>query len=125
MDLITNLQTTQQARFSLENAKLKSLNARPQNHENKEDLMKTARQFEGIFMKQLFDAMDKTVDRSDSILSGGSGEDMFRGMMYDKISESMASRPGGSGMGLAEAIYRQLEKRIPKTSKNEPTEVAE
>ena len=79
----------------------------PEDKDHKE-LKKAAQQFESIFVKQLLDAMDKTVDRENSILSGGSGEGYFRGMLNDHIAQSFTDRPGGSGFGLAENIYRQM-----------------
>lgn len=118
MNMTNPLENSTQARFSLEQARVKSLNEQLKNHENREDLMKTARQFEGIFFKQLLDAMDKTVERS-GLMSGGSGEEMFRGMLYEKISETISTRPGGSGFGIAEAVYRQLESRLPEESQSE------
>lgn len=109
---LPNLSDTDfQTRFSMEQAKVMSLNGKLKNHENKKDLMETAKAFEGIFFKQLLDAMDKTVERS-GLFDGGSAEETFRGMLYDQISESISKRSGGSGFGIAEAIYRQLENQL-------------
>lgn len=108
MDMLNLNHTLQQTRLPLEQDRVMALDRKLKNHENKKELMKTAQQFEGIFLKQLMDAMDKTVDRS-GFMSGGSGEEMFRSMLFDKVSELAATRPGGTGFGIAEAIYRQLE----------------
>jgi Rod binding domain-containing protein len=97
------LDTTQRV-YSLEH-KLKT-------RENKEELMKTAKQFEGIFIQQMFQAMDKTVDRSNSLFGNTQGEQMFRDMMYQHMGEGFADRHGGSGFGLADAIYKQLETHV-------------
>ncbi len=115
MDLFSPLKSTTPTTFSLDEAKMKSLATQLHNHENKKDLLKTAKQFEGIFLKQLFDEMDKTVARS-GLISGGPGEKMFRGMLFDKISQAAANGPGGSGLGLAEAIYRQMVKELPASA---------
>lgn len=86
----------------------------------RETLKKSALQFEGIFMEQMMAAMDKTIDRSQSMLSGGYGEDVFRGMLNQHLGQMSAERPGGSGFGLAPVIYRQMaavldaEKRRPR-----------
>lgn len=77
------------------------------------ELKQAAQQLEGVFLNQLLTAMDKTVDRKDSFLSGGPGEDMFREMMYQHISEDIATHPHGSGLGLAESIYRQMSDKLP------------
>lgn len=85
--------------------------------ENKAELMKTAQQFEGVFLQQMFTAMDKTVDRSESLMGGGSAEETFRGMFYERVANSIAERPfNESQFGIAAAIYKQLEKQLPKDS---------
>lgn len=103
------------AAFSLEEMKLKALNHLPQSRENKAELKKTAQQFEAVFINQLLTQMDQTVNREDDVVDQGPGEETFRSMFYDKIAENIANRPGGSGFGLADLVYKQLEKRLPKT----------
>lgn len=107
-----NPQASFQTQTVLEQSKLFALQQPLKSRENKEELKKVANQFESLFIKQMLESMDKTIDRSSGFLSGGSGEEMFRGMLYEKISDSFASRPGGSGFGLASAIYKQMENRI-------------
>ena len=70
-------------------------------------LKETAEQFEAVFVKQLLDTMDKTVDRTDSLFGGGHAEETFRGMLNEEISKSVASS-GGPGLGLAESVFRQM-----------------
>ncbi|MDX2085809.1 MAG: rod-binding protein [Candidatus Melainabacteria bacterium] len=86
--------------------RLKAEYANP-SQRNTRELKRVAQQFEGVFIKQLLEAMDKTIQRDNSLFSGGSAEEKFRGMLYDEMSNNMASRAGGSGLGLAEEIYRQ------------------
>jgi flagellar protein FlgJ len=81
---------------------------------DRKKLKKSAQEFEAIFLQQLLDAMDKTVQREGDVLGGGSAEETWRGMMNQEIARSMATRPGGSGFGLAEAIYRQMSARMPQ-----------
>jgi len=71
-------------------------------------LSETAKEFEAIFFQQMLDAMDKTIDREDSLFQGGHGEKVFRGMMNQEIAKSAANTPGGSGFGLAKTIYEQM-----------------
>lgn len=78
---------------------------------DRQKLKESAQQFEAVFFKQLVEQMDKTVERT-GFLSGGQGEEMFRSMMFDEISKNMATRPGGSGLGLAEMIYKQTEAQL-------------
>lgn len=65
--------------------------------------------FESIFIKMLLDAQDKTVDREDSLFSGGNGEDVFRSMLNEERSKSMAKT---GEFGLAKLMYDQLSKNI-------------
>ncbi|WP_303672574.1 rod-binding protein [Vampirovibrio chlorellavorus] len=91
-------------------AKLLELQRQYQNPENQDQkkLKKAAQEFEAIFVQQMLDAMDKTIDRKDSFLNGGSSEEYFRSMLNEEISKSMTTKQGGSGFGLAESIYRQM-----------------
>lgn len=93
-----------------------ALQKRLTGRETKDDLMKTAKQFEGIFLQQLFTAMDKTVDRTEGFLDGGAAEETFRGMFYERVASSVSERPGASQFGIAAAIYKQLESQLPKDS---------
>ena len=79
----------------------------PQSNDQKK-LKQAAQDFEAVFVQQMLDMMDKTVDRENSFLSGGTGEDYWRGMLNQEVAKSMSSRTGGSGFGLAENIYRQM-----------------
>jgi Rod binding domain-containing protein len=81
--------------------------AKPDTADQKK-LQKAAQEFEGIFVQQLLEAMDKTVDRDNSVMGGGSAEEYWRSMMNEQVAKSISSRPGGSGFGLAETIYRQM-----------------
>jgi flagellar protein FlgJ len=67
-------------------------------------LRKAAQQLEGVFVQQLFKAMRETVP-SDGMLDGGTGEEMFTGMMDEHIA---AELPAKWENGLGAAVYRQL-----------------
>jgi peptidoglycan hydrolase FlgJ len=69
-------------------------------------LKDAAQQFEAVFLNQLLDAMEKTIDREESMLDGGEAESTFRGMLYQEMAGSM-SKAGGNGIGLASSIYQQ------------------
>lgn len=81
-------------------------------------LKKAAQEFEAIFVQQMLEQMDKTVDRQDSFLSGGNTEDYWRSMLNEQISKSMSERAGGSGFGLAESIYRQMAENMAKPNES-------
>ncbi|HEY9746829.1 MAG TPA: rod-binding protein [Oculatellaceae cyanobacterium] len=75
-------------------------------------LKKAAQEFEAVFVHQMLEAMDKTIDRENSILSGGSSEQYWRSMLNEEIAKSMCVGETGRGFGLAEAIYKQLAKQV-------------
>ena len=75
--------------------------------DKKSDLFKQCREFESIFVKMMLKEMRATVDKSDSLVSGGWAEDIFQDMLDDEYSKSMAET---ANFGLADQLYRQLAK---------------
>ncbi len=78
----------------------------------RKQLKKAAQEFEGIFVQQLMDAMDKTVNRDNSMFGNSQAESMFRGMMNQHMAKAATSGPAGSGFGLAETIYQQMASKL-------------
>jgi flagellar protein FlgJ len=72
-------------------------------------LREAAHDLEGLFVAELFKAMRATVPE-DGILSQAPGQDLFQGMMDDRIADLYAGRSQG---GLGDALYRQLSRRLP------------
>lgn len=68
-------------------------------------------------MKQVVDAMRKTVPKG-GYLNGGNAEEIYKGMMDDKLSEQMA-KTGGSG--IAENLYNTFSKAYLASIKAEET----
>jgi len=69
-----------------------------------EELFKVCQDFEAIFIKQMLNAMKKTVPKND-ILNGGFAEEIFEDMLYDEYAASMAKT---ARFGLANLLYGQL-----------------
>jgi len=69
------------------------------------ELYKASQDFEALFIKQMLDAMRKTIHKEDDMLNGGLGQDVYEDMLYDQYAKKMAST---ARFGLAETIYRQL-----------------
>lgn len=72
------------------------------------ELYNACSQFESLFIKQMLDAMRKTVTRTtlggeDSASS--SGKDYFENMLYDDYSKKMAQT---ANLGIAKMMYMQL-----------------
>ncbi|MEO7359013.1 MAG: rod-binding protein [Gemmatimonadaceae bacterium] len=72
-------------------------------------LRKASNDLEGLFVSQLFKAMRETVPKDDGIVSGGSGEEIFTGLMDEHLA---AETPKHWGGGISEALYRQLRKGL-------------
>ena len=76
-------------------------------------LRKAAADLEGLFVAQMFKAMRDTVPQDDGIVSGGSGEEIFTGLMDEHLA---AETPRHWGGGISEALYRQLSRGLPAAS---------
>ena len=69
-----------------------------------ERLRNVVRSLEGVFVEQLFKAMRETVPR-DGVMSGGSGEEMFSGMLDQHLASAV---PTQLQSGLGESLLAQL-----------------
>lgn len=67
-------------------------------------LWKAAKEFEALFMAQMFAQMRKTVPVN-PMFGGGKGEDIFRDLLDQQVSTEMVEQ---KSMGLAEQLYRQF-----------------
>ncbi|MEP6836178.1 MAG: rod-binding protein [Gemmatimonas sp.] len=76
-------------------------------------LRKAAADLQGLFVSQMFKAMRETVPTDEGIVSGGSGEEIFTGLMDEHLAAETPSHWGG---GISEALYRQLSKGLPAAS---------
>lgn len=69
-----------------------------------EELFKVCRDFEAIFIKQMLNAMKKTVPEN-GMMNGGFAEEIFEDMLYDEYAQSMAKT---AQFGLTNLLYQQL-----------------
>ncbi|HEX7241885.1 MAG TPA: rod-binding protein [Longimicrobiaceae bacterium] len=81
-----------------------------------ERLRRSARQLEGVFAEQLLKAMRETVPR-DGAVDGGTGEEMFTGMLDQSLAEALPGKWGERGLG--EALFRQLRSALPAATREE------
>lgn len=72
-------------------------------------LKKAANDLEAVFLNELFKAM-RAATPSDGILSQDAGQEIFTGMLDERLAEMHTERTQG---GLGEALYRQLSRRLP------------
>ena len=81
-------------------------------------LRRAARQLTGVFAQQLFKAMRATVPQGEGVVDGGSGEEMFTGMLDEHLAGADPGRPAGGGgtegpgaawtRALADAVFRHM-----------------
>lgn len=65
----------------------------------------TAKNFEAVFLGQMTQLMLESVQQGDGEFSGGHGEEMFRGIMAEKLGNAIADR---GGIGLAPVVLDQI-----------------
>jgi len=65
---------------------------------------KTAHEFEAVFIGQMTQMMMETVE-SDGTFSGGHGEEMFRGVLAEKLGTAITQR---GGIGIAPLVMDQI-----------------
>jgi flagellar protein FlgJ len=71
---------------------------------NAAEAAKAAKDFEAIFINEFLGAMFEGIP-TDGPLGGGPGEAIFRSLMLDQYSKTIAEQ---GGFGLADAVKRQL-----------------
>jgi len=64
----------------------------------------TAKSFEAVFIGQMTQMMMETVEQGDEF-SGGHGEEMFRGVLAEKLGTAIANR---GGIGIAPMVLDQM-----------------
>ena len=79
--------------------------AKPEPRNDTAALEKVANQLQSVFAEQLYKAMRETVPQGEGAFDGGSGEEMFTGLMDQHLA---ADTPTQWGRGLTDAIVRQL-----------------
>lgn len=82
----------------------------PKDATPQEKLRGTAQQLQGVFVEQLFKAMRATVPEG-GLFSGGQGEEMFRGLMDQRIAETAPDKWTGPH-SLGATIVRQLSRAL-------------
>lgn len=80
------------------------LSPAPQPAANHAAIARTAESFEAVFMGEMAKLMLESVDIGDTF-SGGHGEEIFRGMLGEKLGIEMARR---GGVGLAPAVMEHM-----------------
>ena len=87
--------------------------AAPLGEKKEAELRKVADQLAGVFAEQLFKAMRDTVPKGQGAFDGGSGEEMFSGLMDQHVATETSTQ---WSRGLTDTIVRQLRSRLQQTS---------
>lgn len=90
--------------LSLDVARTSLASAAPKIPSAPRDIDAAARDFEAVFLAQMFEQMWAEVP-TDGPMGGGTGERIFRSLMIQDIGRQMASQ---GGMGLADTVKREL-----------------
>ncbi len=83
---------------------------RPDRSRDLASLQKSAEGLEGLFVAQLFTAMRQSVP-TDGFLDKGPGEDLFTGMLDQKVAETVAQRSTGPA-DLSASLFDALRHRL-------------
>lgn len=75
----------------------------------KAQLKKVSQEFESIFITQMLNMMDKTVDDEGGIFGKGKYMDNFKSFIYNEMGREMSQNPRTT-FGFAKQIYEQMEK---------------
>ena len=78
--------------------------ALPLTARNEAQAEKAAHDFEAVFMNEILGPMFEGI-KTDGPFGGGPSESIFRSMMIDQYSKTIAAQ---GGFGLADAVKRQL-----------------
>ncbi len=78
---------------------------------DKESLKKACQDFEAIFVQSLFKSMRKTIPES-GIFEKSTSSEMYQDMLDQEIATKISQQ---QSIGLAEQMYRQMEKKLPSS----------
>ncbi|MFV0504381.1 MAG: rod-binding protein [Lachnospirales bacterium] len=72
-----------------------------------EEMKEACADFESYFLKMMYNAMEKTIDDSNSFIPKGNGEKIFTDMLIEEQSKMISA---GKGIGLADEMFKQMYK---------------
>ncbi len=86
---------------------LRPLTSAPPRNED-EQLRRMSHELEGLFLRQLFQAMRESVPQS-GLTGDSTAEEMFQSLLDDRLSSEASSRMRN---GIGEALYQQIRSRL-------------
>ena len=82
--------------------------AAPSQAQDEAKLQEACKQFETLFLTQMFAQMRKSGGGSGGMMGGGQGEEMFQGMLDEERAKSWAQE---GGVGLASILFQQMKQQ--------------
>lgn len=79
--------------------------------DEKSQLKKVSQEFESIFITQMLNMMDKTVDNEGGIFEQGKYMQNFKSYIYGEMGREMSRNPHTT-FGFAKQVYEQMEKYV-------------
>jgi flagellar protein FlgJ len=83
-----------------------------QEEKDEKKLMEACKNLESVFVNMMFKQMQSTVQKT-GLTDGGYGEEIYNDMLLEKYAEEATK---GSGLGLAQVMYKQLSMNFTKKS---------
>ncbi|MBW1980677.1 MAG: rod-binding protein [Deltaproteobacteria bacterium] len=84
--------------------------------DQKQALRRACGEFEAVLLHQIVRGLRKTISKCE-LFHGGQGEEMFQDFLDQEFCRGIAR---GSGLGLAELMYKQLSPAVEQTGEKEP-----
>ncbi len=85
--------------------------------ENKK-LKRACQDFESIFLSHLFKTMRASTEEEEGLLGKGMGGDLFQDMFDGEVAKKISY---GRGMGLADILYRNMQRFVPSIDMDVPS----
>lgn len=77
-----------------------------------EKAMKTAQEFEGLFISKMMEMMDSTISKEENgLFSPGKNEKTFKSFFFQEIGKEISKNPATS-IGVAKQIYEQIKDMV-------------
>jgi len=83
-------------------------------------LKSACQDFESIFVQMIFKQM-RQAEPQDGLIEKSQGQDIFEGMLDEEMSKKISH---GAGIGLADVLYKQMEKYVPDSAADTSKEAA-
>lgn len=84
--------------------------------QTRQEVWKSSQKFEGFFVGFIFDQIHENIDRSE-LWGDSQSTQVFESMFMQKVSEQASNGPKG-GLGIAQQLYQQFDKRFGNNTVN-------